>query len=365
VRCFPTVCATAMRRGSVAIALVSAMFGFPISPMGCARGIDEALEPGQAGSSGNPTGPSSVVGDGRTGAATSTVGVGGSGGNGASGGTGASAGSSTGASGADAGAGGAVGAAGSTGGGATLDDSATGGRMGSSDGGDERASDSSTPDGSSPDSGTPCSTNPLSLKTTWIASSSQSSLGNSTEADPLYNPPSHAIDGNINERWSTGNAQAGNEWLQIDFGRTVAIDRVTLQLGVDTGDYPRGYTARFSSTPLNFTAPVLVFGCRSARRRYRHHLPCARHRPLPDHLSDRRDRQLVERRRTDRYLHGVIVANSKHLGSYRNFVDRPRVGGIGSDLRHANVPCKMRSDDDLHDGLTSSSSDGRKRHVVH
>jgi hypothetical protein len=114
------------------------------------------------------------------------------------------------------------------------------------------------PDGS--DGAAVCAQYPLSAKATWIATASHSSLGNSQESDPLYNPPSHAHDGVIAERWSTGKPQSGNEWLQIDFGRSVAITQVTLQLGTNSSDYPRGYAARVSEMPLDFAAPVLVTG---------------------------------------------------------------------------------------------------------
>jgi hypothetical protein len=114
------------------------------------------------------------------------------------------------------------------------------------------------PDGS--DSAAVCAQYPLSAKATWIATASHSSLGNSQESDPLYNPPSHAHDGVIAERWSTGKPQSGNEWLQIDFGQSVAITQVTLQLGTNSSDYPRGYAARVSEMPLDFAAPVLVTG---------------------------------------------------------------------------------------------------------
>jgi beta-glucosidase len=112
------------------------------------------------------------------------------------------------------------------------------------------------------DGGVPtiCASHPLSAKTTWIATASHSSLTDAGESDPLYNPPSHANDGNINERWSTGKPQAGNEWLQIDFGQTVAVGSVTLQLGASSSDHPRGYAARVSATPLDFAGPVLASG---------------------------------------------------------------------------------------------------------
>lgn len=125
---------------------------------------------------------------------------------------------------------------------------------GSTDG----ASETGGRDGSSVP--TICSTHPLSARTTWIATASHSSLGNSQESDPLFNPPSHAIDGNTNERWSTGKPQAGDEWLQIDFGKKVAIGEFTLQLGISTSDHPRGYAAVVSDAPLDFTAPALISG---------------------------------------------------------------------------------------------------------
>jgi hypothetical protein len=114
------------------------------------------------------------------------------------------------------------------------------------------------------DAPTTCASYPLSAKADWVVTASHSSLGNSQESDPLYNPPSHAHDGILGERWSTGKPQSGNEWLQIDFGRSVAIAQVTLQLGGSTSDYPRGYAVRVSEMPLDFAAPILVSGAGQA-----------------------------------------------------------------------------------------------------
>ena len=105
-----------------------------------------------------------------------------------------------------------------------------------------------------------CGSHPLPPKTAWVVTASHTSLGNSQESDPLYNPTSHAHDGNVSERWSTGKPQAGNEWLQVDFGRRVAMRQVTLQIGTSSSDHPRGYAARVSETPLDFASPVLVSG---------------------------------------------------------------------------------------------------------
>ena len=179
-------------------------------------------------------------------------GAGGSGGASGTGGAGGSAGSGT-----PDGAGGTAGAAGSGGAGgidAGTGTDGSGPTDGAGGGGGADASDGPTA----------CASLPLPAKATWIVTASHTSLGNSQESDPLYNPPSHAIDGNLNERWSTGKPQAGDEWLQIDFGQRVAIGQVTLQLGTSSTDYARGYAARVSDVPLDFAAPVLVSGAGQA-----------------------------------------------------------------------------------------------------
>jgi hypothetical protein len=60
-------------------------------------------------------------------------------------------------------------------------------------------------------------------------------------------------------RWSTGKPQAGDEWLQIDFGASVSFDHVNLQQGTDTNDYPRAYSVIVSGTSKDLNAtPVLT-----------------------------------------------------------------------------------------------------------
>ena len=73
-------------------------------------------------------------------------------------------------------------------------------------------------------------------------------------------PTSSAHDGDVATRWTTGADQAGGEWLQIDFGKTVTLTKLTLMLGTSADDYPRSYTTRFSNSSLNTAAPVLVSG---------------------------------------------------------------------------------------------------------
>ena len=91
----------------------------------------------------------------------------------------------------------------------------------------------------------------MTQRSTWTATASSSESSG---------PPSNAIDGNINDRWSTGLQQTNADWFQLDFGALVSIDRVTLQLGNNLSDFPRGYTVRFSNTSNNFAAPVLLSG---------------------------------------------------------------------------------------------------------
>jgi hypothetical protein len=81
-----------------------------------------------------------------------------------------------------------------------------------------------------------CSDHPLSARSKWVASASQQ-----------FTPASSMLDGS-SSRWSTGQAQSGNEWLQIDFGSTVSIRRINLQQGRYSNDYPRNYAVYVCDT---------------------------------------------------------------------------------------------------------------------
>jgi hypothetical protein len=98
----------------------------------------------------------------------------------------------------------------------------------------------------------------------WIASASSSSLENEP-GDLLYNPPATALDGDRSTRWSSGKAQSGNEWFQVDFGLPLAVSHVTLDLGVDAAvqsypDYPREYALSISDRDRDLAAPILASG---------------------------------------------------------------------------------------------------------
>ncbi|MUG68452.1 coagulation factor 5/8 type domain protein [Paenibacillus campinasensis] len=53
--------------------------------------------------------------------------------------------------------------------------------------------------------------------------------------------PSHMLDGDIHTRWTSGQPQAGGEWLEIDLGTAHTFDTVILDPGGSTDDYPRSY----------------------------------------------------------------------------------------------------------------------------
>jgi hypothetical protein len=108
-----------------------------------------------------------------------------------------------------------------------------------------------------------CALHAVPAKAKWVATASISSVGNGTEADPLYNPPSHVADGSPIERWSTGKPQDGSEWLQIDFGALTTVTKVTLQLGgngANMNDYPRSYAIKLSNTSLDVVSTAQAIG---------------------------------------------------------------------------------------------------------
>jgi hypothetical protein len=156
-------------------------------------------------------------------------GGGGSGGNGGSSGSGAGSGGKGGASGGNGGSDGAPTTAGSSG---------TGGSAGTGGGG-----------GGGP-SIPVCADHPLTARSSWIASASHPTSGD---------VPANLLDGKIT-RWSTGKAQSGDEWLQIDFGVAVTINHVNLQQGDDTNDYPRTYSVIVSNTTKDQNGTVRSTG---------------------------------------------------------------------------------------------------------
>jgi F5/8 type C domain len=105
-----------------------------------------------------------------------------------------------------------------------------------------------------------CDEHPIPPKSAWSVIASSSSLGTGTETDPLYNPPSHVIDGMLDERWASGQPQEDGQWFHIDFGVDVALSHVVLQQGKDIDDYPRGYAISVSNRHTDFDAAARATG---------------------------------------------------------------------------------------------------------
>jgi hypothetical protein len=101
-------------------------------------------------------------------------------------------------------------------------------------------------------SGPLCSDHPLTARSSWVASASHFDATNSGVA-------ANVLD-NTKTRWSTGKAQSGNEWLQIDFGSSVTINHVNLQQGDDINDYPRTYAVIVSDTAKDVNATPKLTG---------------------------------------------------------------------------------------------------------
>jgi hypothetical protein len=100
-----------------------------------------------------------------------------------------------------------------------------------------------------------CSAHPLTPKSMWTVTASNSSAGD---------VPAHAIDGDLTTRWSSGKDQAGDEWLQLDFGADVTVTTVTLELGTNANDYPRTYKTRLTDTANNLAATPQLMGSGAA-----------------------------------------------------------------------------------------------------
>jgi hypothetical protein len=100
-----------------------------------------------------------------------------------------------------------------------------------------------------------CSDHPISPTSSWVASASH---------HQSTSPVTNLTDGTT-ARWSTGKPQAGDEWLQMDFGATVNLRTINLQQGpTDGNDYPRSYAVIVSNTALDMNGIVRASGVGTA-----------------------------------------------------------------------------------------------------
>jgi hypothetical protein len=96
---------------------------------------------------------------------------------------------------------------------------------------------------------TACNGVKVPAKSSWKATALRAAAGD---------PPERAIDGDNATRFSTGAAQAGDEWLQIDFGASVTLNEVRMLTSND--DYFRHYQLRLSDKSQDFGAAILKEG---------------------------------------------------------------------------------------------------------
>ena len=101
-----------------------------------------------------------------------------------------------------------------------------------------------------------CAELPITAHGSWTATAS---------AQPFQVPK--AIDGLPETRWSSEEPQAGTEWIQVDLGASVAINRVDVSCCVVVEGYPesledygRELVIRLSETSEDFAAEPVASG---------------------------------------------------------------------------------------------------------
>ncbi|MCM3697977.1 discoidin domain-containing protein [Paenibacillus macerans] len=78
-------------------------------------------------------------------------------------------------------------------------------------------------------------------RTDWVITASSSS-----------EPAERMIDGDLSTRWSSGQAQAAGDWLQIDLGAEQVFDTLFMNSGTNWGDYAHGYEVFVSADGENW-----------------------------------------------------------------------------------------------------------------
>ena len=227
----------------------------------CATYVDEPppRSSSAAGSAGAEAGTSAVAGSSPTtsGGSPASAGAAGAAGQhseggqkadgGSAGGGAAGAGASGRGGGGSGGSGGSAGSAGSGGNGGVAGNGATAGSAGKASAGGGAGGGGGAPAVAT------CAKNPIPAKATWNVTASHSQANG---VDPVGNTK----DGLLTNRWTSAKDQAGDEWLQVDFGAAVTLTTVTLVLGSSPDDYPRKYAVRLSGSAQNSGAPVLASG---------------------------------------------------------------------------------------------------------
>ncbi len=70
----------------------------------------------------------------------------------------------------------------------------------------------------------------------------------------------NVLDGDLDTRWSSGAAQAGGEWLQIDLGSPTLMSRITVDAGASTDDWPVQYEVLVSDDGTTWRSVAAASG---------------------------------------------------------------------------------------------------------
>ena len=62
----------------------------------------------------------------------------------------------------------------------------------------------------------------------------------------------NALDGSQSTRWSTGIPESNGQWFQVDMGQINTIQRITIDAGASSADFPRGYQVLLSTNGSTF-----------------------------------------------------------------------------------------------------------------
>jgi hypothetical protein len=74
-------------------------------------------------------------------------------------------------------------------------------------------------------------------------------------------PPERAIDDDTSNRFSTGVARDGTQWLQIDFKVPTTVKSLTLTTAAGSNDYTLAYDIRMSNSDVDIgTTAAIVSG---------------------------------------------------------------------------------------------------------
>jgi glucosylceramidase len=68
------------------------------------------------------------------------------------------------------------------------------------------------------------------------------------------------VDADGSTRWSTGEAQAPGQYLQVDLTRPAVFDRVAIDSGDNVGDYARGLLVQASTDGAGWRTLATVTG---------------------------------------------------------------------------------------------------------